>query len=451
MNKANMSDKDRFLSGELAGIRLGGYGGTVHIELLDSSEVQIRTSWPKRAQRTVGLDSTAVRAVAMKVAEGILANARSSRAPSAPSPAKPARNGGPGVLTPRDIWLAYIRSRLGVLPPNVLNWGRGDLEKFYTSCTPRQRALIKKFDSINGILVAARALDRLGIVRLDCDMGSLEAGAIGEALMAGAMGGYSAHTMASYFGKFRTAVRFYKKKWHKKWGVREDPTQDVDRPSLVGIEPPEIGEEPAEGLIRQLLEDGDWRTAAALKVARASGRRISAIAGARQGMHLDAPPLTAMDFERETVTCALVTWRANAAKGGAYGRGDEVQVCPRELAVVHRWLARFHPNPNGPEHPLIWDRTDPTRAASYDFLSKSFSKAWRRAFDESKPKGLAWHAVIRTTVTTIADAEGLQAAAEHTGRDVETAGRLYKRRRRASQANTAAALDRLRSENGARP
>jgi hypothetical protein len=445
-----MDEREQFVTGQVESLRLGRYGTTVHLEIMPTG-VQVRTVTPRR-QEVIGPDTRSVREVAIRVADAILAERKGGQR-AAPRP-RPALDGAGAVLTPRDVWEAYLGGILSPLPDGILGWGRGDLEDYYKALDPRGRDGLPSFDFLNNILVAARSLDQKGIVPLDCDFDSLKPGTLTQKLQAYVLrgenggGGLSPETMSTYFRRFRMVVLEFQLQFAHRWGERLDPTAAVKRPKRRRASPSkEIGEGTAEALIRQLLADGAWEAAAAASVARASGRRIGAIAGRRTGNHLDAPPLTAADFQREGGRL-LVTWRANVAKGGNFGRGDELQVCAGELAEVYRWLTESHPNPLGPEHPLIWDRADPSKAASYDSLTRAFHDAWDRAFEKPRPRGMAWHSIIYTTVTTIADADGLVAAAEHTGRTVETVERQYKVRRLERQAKTAELLDRLRPDSG---
>jgi hypothetical protein len=445
-----MDAREQFVTGQVESLRLGRYGATVHLEITPTG-VQVRTVTPRR-QEVIGPDTRSVREAAVRVADAILAERKGGQR-AAPRP-RPGLDGAGAVLTPRDVWEAYLGRHLSPLPDGILGWGRGDLEDYYKALDPRGRATLPSFDFVNNVLVAARSLHAKGIVPLDADFDSLDPGTITNQLQAHVLRGQnggrglSPETMSTYIRRFRMVVLKFQRLYPARWGRRSDPTATVEQPIMRRDGPSkEIGEDRAEALIRQLLADGAWQAAAAARVARASGRRIGAIAGRRTGNHLDAPPLTAADFQREDGRL-LVTWRANVAKGHNFGRGDEKQVCPRELAEVYRWLTECHPNPLGPEHPLIWDAADPSRAASYDSVTRAFRDAWKRAFKEPKPHGMAWHSIIYTTVTTIADADGLVAAAEHTGRTVETVERRYKVRRLERQAKTAELLDRLRPDSG---
>lgn len=196
----------------------------------------------------------------------------------------------------------------------------------------------------------------------------------------------------------------------------------------------EIGEERAHVLTRTLREMGAWRALA---------RRIGAIGSDLNGFEGDG--LRGTDFQ--TIDGRVhVTWRAEASKGEGYGRDDTSLLASRSVAVAYRWLRRFHPNPRGPEHPLIWSPDDPTAPVSYAALNKAFKKAWEKAFGEAAPHGVAFHGYCRTVVTTSVDALGISQAAEYTGRTTKTIEKYYKHKRAATQARTTEVLDQIQNE-----
>ena len=299
-------------------------------------------------------------------------------------------------------------------------------------------------DSIDTIIQAARRMDRDGVAKLDSDVAAIQPGHLIR-WMKGQLGAEaSPHTLTTYFRRFRTAIRMYRRAWPDQWADRRDPTENVSPPSTTHVAPPEIGEENAARLHDTLRRRGEWRTLATALIALESGRRVGAIAADRPGLHIDAPPLCGRDFAVSPAGILEVTWRANAQKGRSYGAGNVVVPCTRRLAAVRRWLARYHANPLGANHPLIWDEDDPTRAAKYDSLNRAFTKAWAATFKKKKERGLSFHGYCRTVVTTVGDEESIQAAAEYTGRSVDTAAKIYKRRRPTKLRETARLLDRVR-------
>jgi len=438
-----MEDKRlEWIAGHVDSLRLGSYGGTVHLEVTVAG-VRVRTPTPQK-QHTIGPDSRESRERALRVADTIISRRNGGRRAAARR--RPQLKVG-DILTPLDIWLGYLRTKLNPLPSNILDWGRSDVARYYASLDEERRASLPSPDTMNNILTALRALDRKGIVPLHAAFDTLEPGLMTQQLQGWVLEGSSVATVSTYWRRFRGAVCEHQRQWPDQWQKRTDKSAAVKRPARRRGKQKEVGEDRAEVLLRQLQADGEWEAAACLLVARGSGRRIGAISGYRHGLHLDGPPLTAGDFTRDSVNRFVVTWRAEVAKGGNYGRGDEVQVCPRDLRVAHRWLTRYHPNPLGSSYPLVWDANNPALAAPYDAITAAFTQAWERAFGTPKPKGLAWHAVIRTTVTTIAETEGVVAAAVHTGREVETVQRNYVIGRAKHQEDAVAVLDSRRRKS----
>ncbi|HUF70589.1 MAG TPA: hypothetical protein VMM79_18210, partial [Longimicrobiales bacterium] len=428
--------RDNFLEGRSALLRLGGYRGTVTIGVTVSGLVRVRVA-STRKQITLGPDSRAERAFAIAVAENALRRLGSEETTNRPA--------GPDIagtellepLTVRQIWDNYTESLLGRHPDDLLMWGKRRLETYLKSLPQNARRDAPSMDSIDTIILAARRMDRDGVAKLDSDIAAMQPGHLTRWMKTQLAAGASPHTIATYFGRFRTAIRAYTKAWPDAWGSRRDPTLNVTPPSTKHVAPPEIGEEHAKRLHETLRRRGEWRTLATTMIALETGRRVGAISGSRPGLHLDAPPLCDRDFSVSRDGIREVTWRANAAKGGAFGAGDVVIPCTRQLAIVHRWLRRFHPNPLGPSQPLIWDADDPSRAATYDALSRAVTEAWPAAFLEPKPHGLGFHSYCRTVITTLGDEAGIQAAAEFTGRSVETAAKIYKRQRQTKHRETA--------------
>jgi hypothetical protein len=428
-----------FLRGEQDSLRFGGYGGTVRVKA-EKDGVRINVSMPKK-QTTLTPNNRRTRETAVAVALGVIEQTRAPNVPELPA----ARPSPAGLLTPREIWMSYLVSRFGPLPANVFDWGRKEVEQFVANLPKNARADAPTPDSMSAILVAARRLDRDGVVPLDGDFGFIEPGNLNLWTKQALAESNSLHTPDTYLRRFRTAVRRFKAEWPGRWGDRPDPTEHMAKIDTSHVRPDEIGEEVAEVLLYTLRDMGEWRAYASAGVAHATGRRIGAISAARYGLHIDAPPLTANDLRIAEDGSAEVVWRAAAQKGRGFGHGDVVLPAPALLEEVIRWVAEAHPNPLGPDHPLIWDETDPTRAERYDRLNHVLGKAWKKAFGVKKPKGLGWHAFCRTTITTLVDATSLVAAAEFTGRSTDTIARIYKRVRQPRLRDTARKLDQVRS------
>ena len=442
--------RSAFIAGQLDNLRIGGYGGTMTVRVVQDG-VLIRTSRPKRRQRLLRPNSRSVREAAVQAAEEALERLRGGRQHR--TDAIPRRKAGPaGVITPRDVWLAYLRLRLGAIPEDeILGWGRKDVVAYMRRLPPTVRAGAPSPAYMYSVVQAARRLDRDGVVPLDANLADIQPGDLDEWATTQLASGASPHTVVTYLTRFRNAVRRYQEKYPHKWGDLLDPTRGIVKIGTRAIQPPEIGEERAVRLMARLRARGAWRALAATMIAHATGRRIGSISGARDEIHLDAPPLCAADFRRTEDGILEVRWRAAAQKGKGYGRGDVVLPATRQLEEVYRWLTRFHPNPLGPEYPLIWAEDDPTQAEPYHRLRRELAKAWREEFGEPKPRGLCWHSFCRTTISTIADELGTLAAAEYTGRSPRTVEKVYKRLRPQTARLTAQRLDDVRRQQRIRP
>lgn len=435
--------RSAFIAGQLDNLRIGGYGGTITVRVVQDG-VLIRTSRPKRRQRLLRPNSRSVREAAVQAAEEALERLRGGRQHR--TDAIPRRKAGPaGVITPRDVWLAYLRLRLGAIPEDeILGWGRKDVVAYMRRLPPTVRAGAPSPAYMYSVVQAARRLDRDGVVPLDANLADIQPGDLEQWASTQLTAGVSPHTVNTYLARFTTAVKTFKEKYPRQWGDLLDPTRGIAKISTSGVQPPEIGEERARMLIHRLQRRGAWRAAAAALVALGSGRRIGSISGARVEIHLDAPPLCAADFRWTEKGELEVRWRAAAQKGNAYGRGDVVLPATKHLELAYRWLTKYHPNPLGPEYPLIWSEEDPTRAEPYHRLRRELAAAWREEFGEPKPRGLCWHSFCRTTISTIADLKGTLAAGEYTGRTQRTVETIYKRVRPETALLTVQCLDDLR-------
>ncbi len=390
--------KRAFVAGRKQQLRLSGYGGTVRLSAR-SGGILIETTRPSRRQRLISGDSRSGRLLAVEAAEQFLARLQKRPAARTPSvPPRPRRQAA--ILTSRDIWLAFLRRRMGPVPEDVLGWGRGEITTHLRSLTPQARALAGSVDHLNSVVQAARRLDRDGAVPLDADIESIQPGDLNRWVREQLAAGASPFTVSTYRDRLRAAVRAYIGEWPQRWGERLDATRGVVQIPTSHVQPPEVGDERVLPLRRAMQRLGYWQAAATSMIIDASARRVGSVSGEREGLHLDAPPLCAGDF-RVRDGALWVTWRAAAQKGRAYGRGDVEEPAARQLELVYRWCTRYHPNPLGAEHPLIWSAADPTRAESYARLRTALEAAWLQAFGTRKPRGLAYHAYCRTTISVL--------------------------------------------------
>lgn len=422
--------RDAFLLGVSDRYTLGERSELVHAEVR-RGRVRVRRTGTRR-QRTLGPDTPDHRRTAVRVAEALHEHlAERSEA---------ATGADVDGIRVRDVWLKYLHERVPDLPSGVLSWGRKSLAGHYAKLTPQARALAPSVDSSYIIIQAARRMNRSGAAPWDARMADLEPGHVNRHATRLANRGLSPHTASTDLGRWKSALRFCRKAFPKWWGDLGRPDEGLEPVPTAHIKPDEIGEGKAARLIDALHRSGSWRAWAAALIASESGRRIGAIGARRVGLHMDDAPLTADDFKEEA-GALYVTWRAGPSKGGGYNRGDQTVPCTQAMAQMYRWIQAHQPNPMGPSHPLLWSPEDPRRAVSYEALTAALDGAWRRAFGEPRPRGVAWHALIRGMVTTITHLLDEISAAEYSGRSREVLVRKYKRIRDEHQREVVAALD----------
>src|SRR5690606_26359516 len=128
-----------FIAGQVETLRIGGYGGTITVRIVQNG-VLIQTTRPKRRQRLLRPNDRNIREMAVQAAEEALERLRGGR--QHPADEIPWRKAAPaGVITPRDVWLAYLRLRLGAIPEDeILGWGRKDVVAYVRRLPPSARA-----------------------------------------------------------------------------------------------------------------------------------------------------------------------------------------------------------------------------------------------------------------------------------------------------------------------
>jgi hypothetical protein len=237
---------------------------------------------------------------------------------------------------------------------------------------------------------------------------------------------YSPSTVATDFSRFHTAIRYCKTEYPELWGTLIDPLEGIVV-QRSGEPVPEVTPDQARRLIRAFREGlpQSWRVLATTVFAAESGRRVGAIGANRHEARADA--LCASDFQQENGRWT-VTWRAAAAKGQNYGRGDDTLTATYTMVVIYRWLRRYHPNPLGSNAPLIWSPKDPSRPVSYTSINSTFKRTWQRTFGAPAPTGLAFHGFCRSVITTLATELTVLAAAAYSGRSVGTATKYLRLR-----------------------
>ena len=436
-------EQNAFVEGRRPLLRLGGRGSRVDV-YADAARGQVvlkRVTRPRK-EKTIGPNTRAVRKKAAQLGQHLVAHmldyaaGRRSVEQEGPRPT--------GRLTVEEVWQLYLKTRLPGIPGDSLRtWNRRAVTVFLSDQKARKGARTMTVDSLVTVLQCARRLDAAGVFPFGAEIGELQPGEIERASLA-RIGEVSVQTIRTDLGRMRTAIRHLMTKWPKLWGDRSNPlAAPIEFPDTDGGEPPpEVGEDMAKAILAELKRSGPWRAWATCAILFHTGRRVGAVSGDREGLHLDEPPLTGDDLRGKPGGPIVgIVWRARAAKGRAYGRGDVEMPVTTPLSDILLEVMREHPNPLGSAHPLIWSPRDPSRAVSYAAISRAFRLAWDRVVEEIRERegeaaakrharqhGLGFHGFCRTTITTITAHLGHVSAAEYAGRSPATALR-YKRTR----------------------
>jgi hypothetical protein len=426
----------------------GGYGYTVTC-VAKNGCLKLKWTRPQRKQETIfKSDSPSLREKLTNVASLKALKLRSNDDSTATRP-KVKAEPPPEAATVGKAWLYFLQDRWPGIPDPVVHGGRKEVREYYLAMSAAEREQVSDPDYLLSVLLAMRritAFPAFATNRLISEIEAIDWTKYTQwrRTQAVTKSGkpYAYNTIVTDFTRFNTVLTHCRTKRRLWWRNVLDPLEGADV-IRQDAELPEITEEQCEALILTLRKGlpRTWRALAAVLFAYASGRRIGAIGADRLGFETDG--LCATDFITHNERLHVV-WRAEAAKGEAFGRGDEMIPASWTLAAAYRWLRRYYPNPIGPEHPLLWAPEDPERPVTYAALNKVFKKAWKETFGVAAPFGLAFHGFCRTVATTVGDELGLDRAAEYTGRTRGTIERYYKRKRISTFEQTVARLDQIR-------
>jgi hypothetical protein len=225
----------QFVAGEIDELNLTRYGAKVKLNASDGA-VQLYVSHPRRRQIKRRPDRPELRKKMLEAADKWLADLQ------APPPPKGKANLNPDIVTPREIWLSCVEAKLGVVPDDVLNWGRRSLEIHYPMMKAKERQIAPTFASVMHVLVAARTLDTAGAVPLDCEIGTLKPADLNRYVSDVLKKGGSPHTPMMYLRRFHTAVEQFRRTRPERWGAHIDPTVGMDPVKTILIKTEEIGD-----------------------------------------------------------------------------------------------------------------------------------------------------------------------------------------------------------------
>lgn len=336
-------------------------------------------------------------------------------------------------LTLRDVALLYMRRAPG-FPERLLTATYNEVREWYESLpeavlalktTPRLPTLVRDVYGWRHLFADPRFRPDRRVLDID----PADATAYAQDAVAR---GVSKRTAANDLDRLSSAFNYVRTQ-HRSLGLTYNPIEGrkVDRERA---QVPPYSREEGIALWRAaplLAERGQWQVLVAVGIAT-SGRRLGSI-----------QRLTLADHDLDAGT---VVWRAKNAKGENYGRGDEV----RPMTPLHRkaveWAAQNHPNPLGPEYPIIWRSGGgkkpacPEQPCPQQTLWKQLTKLERLA-GVPHLHGRSWHSFRRWAATYLADLLGDGPASEYIGMTVETMRRYsYKQVQHETMARVARAV-----------
>jgi hypothetical protein len=434
------TQRGNFINGRVKELKVGGYGGTVHLRAEAESDgpgkVMLAMRTPK-VQRTVRPNTRETREAAVAAADELLrqrgngrrpAGARVLLRPVAPGATAAWREDGT-PLTVTDAFLLYLKNKKS-FPATSLTWTEKDVLQHLRTLPKAARAKRPGAAFLISLLQAYRRIGAVGAIPLDRDIGEIQPGELESHVDHAFAAGHSASTVETDLGRLRTVLTHVRTRWPRIWGRRANPVEGL--PKLERKTPIELGEACARAAIAELARHpGRWRAHAAAVLVYELGARVGSV-GANQRDRQDlAPALSANDFFLDDDGRFKLRWRKETLKDPRMAAVIPVSTTVR--ALVERLVAE-HPNPLGPGYPLLWSPEHPRVSVSYAALAKPFKKAlamvWPRFYPKTEfPKGVSFHSLVYTTVTTIANARDITAAADLTLRTEATIRKFYKKDR----------------------
>lgn len=435
--------RKRFEAGSIDRWSAGGYGYSVK---LFSKAGKLKVSFQHRVtkrtktQTLFAVDSRELRKQATAIAVTMAEQLREGRV--AEEEREP-RGRRLEDLTVFDVCLLYMRDRVPGFTAAEFELMEKALGEWYDrlppavlemSTTPARSTVTRDVRGFQ-FLWSATYEDEYGEVRQpfarDRRVVEIEPADATNLMSALIQKGRSPRTVTNEHDRLSAAFRHVMRQYRTSIGLTFNPIDgrkaDRSKAEIPMWEPEEI--QKLRATAQKWTQEGrPWQIFVALGLLSSGRRRQSILA------------LTAADHDFDAGT---VTWRATAAKAQNYGRGDSV----RPMTSMHRsavlWAIENRPNPLGPEHPLLWMESDPTRSINEEHLYWQFREVEKAAGVEHKPMR-AIHSMRRTVVTLVADALGDGRAAEFVDMTVETVRAFsYKQTQAHVLEETARTIDKL--------
>lgn len=403
--------RENFEAGKIHSWTAGGYRYAVRVVRVGQS-LKLRWRDPdtgRRRQETASnVDSCELRkrvaAEAVALSEGLRAGRDAQDAEPTPKAE---------TMTLEDACLLYMQGRAPGFTREMLEWGPAKMRPWYAALPNAVRAEAPDLETLNKDLRSFRGIwqnahfERTRLVR-DLEPGDWRAAQ--QELLAT----YSPRTLANWRDRLSVVLRDIRVNHRKSVGLLENP-MDGAKAVRAKAKIPRYTEEERGKLraaARAAMNDGRyWRLWVLLAFAH-SGRRTTAMLN-----------LTYADHD---MTAGTVTWRAEHAKAGNYGKGDEVRRMTKLHADAVRWAMKTYPNPAGTEWPILWDPRAPTRPVAYDTMLNQWHKLEKDA-DVPQIRQRAFHSMRRSIVTLLSERLGVENAADFVGMTPATANEFFYR------------------------
>lgn len=425
--------RENFEAGKVNAWSAGAYGQTVRV-FLEAGKLKLSYKNPangKQKQRTLfGADSRELRkraaAIAVKKSEEL-------RAGAAEKVEKEDRRGD--AITIFEVAHLYMQRAPG-FPAHLFDPEKKGVktvvEEWYATLPQKTREArtTPTAKTLWGDVYAFRRLFQHPRFRRDRPVLQLEpADASAYVADVTAKGG-SPRTPVNDVDRLSCAIRYVQTQHRASVGLPYNPLDgrvvDRTRAEVAAYEPEEISAL-LEAARRGEPGPSQWQVRAAVRIAQSGRRRGSILA------------LTLSDHDLEN---GSVKWEAEHAKGEAYGRGDETLRMTADHLEAVLEIVEKHPNPLGPDAPLLWAEGDPSRPIGESAIDRQLRRLEIAAGVTHQP-GRGFHGFCRSTITKIADALGDGPAAEYTGRTVETIRRYsYKKKTGAMMDRAAEVMNR---------
>lgn len=397
--------RENFVAGRVDAWSAGERGMTVRV-FVEASRLKVRhrDREGRRRQRTLfDADSEALRSQAADVAEAIV---RRLKAGKAEVEEKAALDGDLTVYQACKLYMA----RMPAFDEDLFQKPRSEIEEWYAALPGDARTLACW--TIISDVYGFRRLWRDPRFAPDRPVEDIEPGDGSGYYADYVASGRKPRTAVNDLDRLSCAFRYVVNQHRKSVGLVHNPLEgrrvDREKADVDAYTDDEVAALRKAAL--DLAEAGEWQVYPAVQMAT-SGRRIGSI--------------RRLTLEDHDLGAGTVTWLARHAKGEHYGRGDET----RPLTGHHRrgieWALEYHPNPQGPDHPVLWKsggthyEPSPTEPVPYSTLHGQLQRAEEKAEVESRG-GRSWHAFRRWAVTKLADELGDGAASEFVGMTIET-------------------------------